>query len=145
MATGTKKSKASKRVASNGGPPIPAPVSEVAVMDEPVVEEAVAEVVDETNAASVAGIPLVAPVVLNMRGQAVAPGREDTVTGGSNTSRYTGAIHLSSKQRIGLYRLRKGLTATGEMVEMPNLKGRKEVVTDADAIRWIFDKLADAG
>lgn len=129
------------------GPPIPASepvqaaVEQVAeappATPEPAQEEAAPVISNESIS-----VPLCEPVVLNMRGQVVPPGEEASKTGGKNTSKYTGTIHLSTKQRIGLHRLRVGLNAKSKLVEMPNLRGRKEVTSDADAIRWLLEQVA---
>lgn len=92
---------------------------------------------------TISNIPIGPQAVLNTRGQAVPPGKEDTHGGGCHATSYTGTINLSHKQIIGLYRLRTGLNAASELVEMPSLKGRKEVTSDADAIRWVLERLAE--
>ncbi len=135
------KKKATKKTVQNDSPPIevasPEPVK-AAVQDRPTTAK---EPVKPTSAEI--GVKVGPVVVLNMSNQAVAPGMEDTKIGGVNASRYTGTINLSVAQRIGLHRLRVGLNAAGELVAMPRMKGRKEVTTDSDAIRWILERVAE--
>jgi hypothetical protein len=149
--TNTKKKTAKKAQAKNAepkpaddGPPIPASAPAQAAVDlkpeappSPPVEDDAPVVGNQSI-----DVPLCEPVVLNMRGQVVPPGQEASTTGGKNTSKYTTTIHLSTKQRIGLHRLRVGLNASSELVEMPSLRGRKEVTSDADAIRWLLEQVA---
>lgn len=127
MATKTKKTKAT----SSDIPPVVPSVTEAGKSDDP--------------AEARVCVHLGPAVVLNMRGQAVEPGNEDTKTGGAECSQYVGNINLSKKQRVGLQRLFVGLTASSHLVEMPSARGRKEVTDRSDALRWLLERLAEAG